>query len=126
MNTSSGRENRESCSLADQHCVPCRGGIPPLDEKEVDALRTQIDRQWEVIDNHHIERVFSFPDFRSALQFTVEAGEIAEKEDHHPEITLTWGKVTVRIWSHKIGGLSENDFILAGKIDRIPRQRSRN
>ena len=76
---------------------------------------------WRVVDGHHLERDFVFADFRQALDFTVAVGELAEAEDHHPDLHLAWGRVVVTIWTHKIDGLSESDFILAAKIDELPR-----
>jgi 4a-hydroxytetrahydrobiopterin dehydratase len=80
-------------------------------------MATQLSDDWKVVKNHHLQRAYGFDNFRQALEFTKAIGEIAESEDHHPDITLSWGKVEVTIWTHKIGGLSENDFILAAKFD---------
>ncbi len=102
--------------LAEKHCVPCRGGVPRLTADEIRPLADQVPH-WNVIDSHHIERTFKFPDFASALEFVNEVGRIAESEDHHPDIALSWGKVTLTIWTHKIDGLTESDFILAAKAD---------
>jgi len=102
--------------LADKTCVPCRGGVPPLTADEIRPLVAQVD-QWKVVKNHHIEKDFKFPDFKTALQFVVRIGVIAEEQKHHPDIYLAWGKVEVKIWTHKIDGLTESDFILAARID---------
>jgi 4a-hydroxytetrahydrobiopterin dehydratase len=104
--------------LAEKHCVPCRGGVPPLSREEIDKLLPQIPG-WEVADGHHLVRRFTFPDFVSALAFVNRAGAIAEEQGHHPDLYLSWGKVEVRIWTHKINGLTESDFILAAKIGRV-------
>jgi 4a-hydroxytetrahydrobiopterin dehydratase len=104
--------------LADKKCVPCRGGIPPLAGKELEALHNKVPA-WSVIDEHHIQRTLRFPDFKQALNFVNQVGEVAEGEGHHPDILLTWGKVEITIWTHKINGLTESDFILAAKIDRL-------
>jgi 4a-hydroxytetrahydrobiopterin dehydratase len=104
-------------SLEEKHCVPCRGGVPPLQGEELETLKAQVPG-WQVVDGHHLERSFSFPDFRTALEFVNRAGEIAEQEGHHPDLCLSWGKVDIRIWTHKIDGLTESDFILAAKIGR--------
>lgn len=103
--------------LADRRCVPCRGGTPPL---RGDALRHFADQLpfWRVIDEHHIQKTFLFPDFRTGLDFVNRVGAIAESEGHHPDLLLAWGRVEARIFTHKISGLSESDFILAAKIDR--------
>ena len=104
-------------SLSEKHCVPCRGGVPALQGDELESLKRQLPT-WEVVEGHHLSKAFSFPDFRSALDFVNRAGEIAEAEGHHPDIFLSWGKAEFRIWTHKIDGLTESDFILAAKIDQ--------
>lgn len=104
--------------LAAKTCVPCRGGIPPLKGQELANLKSKV-QGWEVVDEHHITKSFTFPDFKQALEFVNRAGEIAEQQGHHPDIFLTWGKVGITIWTHKIDGLTESDFILAAKIDHI-------
>lgn len=103
--------------LADQVCVPCRGGVPPLTPTVITQLAPQVP-DWSVVNNHHLKREFSFSDFQTALDFVNRIGAIAEREGHHPDIFLAWGKVGVTIWTHKIDGLTESDFILASKIDR--------
>jgi len=104
-------------SLAEKHCVPCRGGVPPLEGEELVSLAAQVPG-WQVVGEHHLEKTFSFPDFKSALDFVNRAGAIAEEEGHHPDLYLSWGKVGVKTWTHKIDGLTESDFILAAKIER--------
>jgi 4a-hydroxytetrahydrobiopterin dehydratase len=106
--------------LASQKCVPCKGGVPPLIEAQVRDLLSRLDG-WGVEKNHHILRTFTFPDFVKALSFVNKVGELAEKEQHHPEIYLAWGMVRIEIWTHKINGLTESDFVLAAKIDRLPK-----
>lgn len=103
--------------LANKTCVPCRGGVPPLQGEELASLHKQVPG-WSVIEQHHITKMFQFPDFRQALSFVNRVGELAEEQGHHPDIMLAWGKVEVTIWTHKIDGLTESDFILAAKIDR--------
>ncbi len=103
--------------LAEQTCVPCLGGVPPLTEGQIRPLASQVDR-WNVMENHHIEKDFKFPDFKAALDFVNRVGAIAEEQGHHPDIYLAWGKTGIKIWTHKIDGLTESDFILAAKIDR--------
>ena len=106
--------------LSSKECIPCRGGVPPL--KGDDIVRLLLDLpDWDTVDEHHLVRTFSFGDFASALEFVNEAGKIAEEQGHHPDIYLTWGKVEVTIWTHKIDGLTESDFILAAKYDAIPK-----
>ena len=102
---------------ADKTCVPCRGGVPPL---AGEALRKFTDQlpDWKVTDGHHISKTFLFPDFVQALAFVNRVGAIAEEQGHHPDLMLTWGKVEVKTYTHKIDGLTESDFILAAKIER--------
>ncbi|MBI1746925.1 MAG: 4a-hydroxytetrahydrobiopterin dehydratase [Acidobacteria bacterium] len=103
--------------LVDKTCMPCRGGVPPLKGEALTRLQAQLDN-WEVVDEHHLEKTYKFPDFRQALDFTVRVGEMAEQQGHHPDIYLAWGRVEIKIWTHKIDGLTESDFILAAKIDQ--------
>jgi 4a-hydroxytetrahydrobiopterin dehydratase len=105
-------------SLAEKHCVPCRGGVPPLKGEQLEELKAQVPG-WQVVDGHHLTRTFTFPDFRTALDFVNRVGETAEAEGHHPDVYLAWGKVEVKTWTHKIDGLTESDFILAARIDRL-------
>jgi 4a-hydroxytetrahydrobiopterin dehydratase len=107
-----------SAALAAKHCVPCRAGTPALKGKELETLASQLP-DWKVVDAHHIERTFKFPDFVSALAFVNRIGAVAESEGHHPDLTLAWGRVHVLTYTHSIGGLSEGDFILAAKIDHL-------
>ena len=104
--------------LADKKCVPCRGGVPPLQGKELEAMH-QLVPKWTVVDEHHIRREFQFPDFQQALNFVNRVGAVAEQEGHHPDIFLAWGKSEITLWTHKINGLTESDFIMAAKIDRL-------
>lgn len=106
--------------LAEKQCVPCRGGVPPLTAEQIRPLAEQVDH-WEVVENHHIQKTFKFSDFKSALDFVNRVGEIAEEQAHHPDIYLAWGKAEVTIWTHKIDGLTESDFVLAAKIDQAAR-----
>src|SRR5215469_4028201 len=105
-------------SLAQKHCVPCRGGVPQLMGEELDKMKQQV-TGWEVVDGHQLQKSFALPAFRTALDFVNRIGETAEQEGHHPDIFLAWGKVEVKIWTHKINGLTESDFILAAKIDEL-------
>ena len=93
--------------------------MEPLDADAVAEYLDKVDDRWSVVDDHHLEATFDFDDFEGALEFTNRAGAIAEDEGHHPEICLTWGEATVRIWTHAIDGLHENDFILAAKYDEL-------
>lgn len=105
--------------LAEKRCVPCRGGVPPLQGAALEDMKAQV-IGWEVRAGHHLFKSYGFPDFASALAFVNRIGETAEREGHHPDILLAWGKVEVTIWTHKIDGLTESDFILAAKIDALP------
>jgi 4a-hydroxytetrahydrobiopterin dehydratase len=104
-------------SLADQACVPCRGGVPPLEAQRVRELLRQLPG-WSVNSEGHLERSYSFKNFREALVFANRVGEIAEAERHHPDLYVAWGRCTVEIWTHKIDGLTESDFYFAAKVDR--------
>ena len=106
--------------LSEKTCVPCRGGVPPLTAGEIRPLAAQVEN-WNVVNDHHVEREFKFPDFKTALAFVDKVGAIAEEQGHHPDIYLAWGKAQIKIWTHKINGLTESDFILAAKIDKISR-----
>ena len=108
----------DDCVLADKTCVPCRGGVPPLSADEVARLLAQVDG-WEAPGNHHITKSYKLPDFALALAFVNRIGALAEEQGHHPDVYLAWGKVRVDLWTHKIDGLTESDFILAAKFDRV-------
>ena len=106
-------------ALAERSCVPCRAGTPPLATDAIARLAAEVP-EWTVAAGRRLERRFRFPDFASALAFVNRVGEIAERESHHPDLHLSWGAVRVEIWTHVIDGLSESDFVLAAKIDRVP------
>ena len=105
--------------LAQKECIPCKGGISPLQGEDLEVLQAQLAGDWQVVDGHHLEKKFSFKDFRQALDFTIKVGELAEDQWHHPDIRLTWGKVTLTIWTHKINGLTESDFVFAAKVEEL-------
>ncbi len=105
--------------LINKPCIPCQGGVPPLTAREIRPLMKQLDDGWTVIEDHHLEKTFLFPDFKHALAFVNRVGELAEQEGHHPDIRLGWGRVVLQIWTHKINGLTESDFILAAKADAV-------
>jgi len=111
----------QTSDLANQQCVPCRGGVPPLKGAELRDLHARLGNGWRVVDEHHLEKEIEFHEFKEGLQFTNRIGALAEEQNHHPDILLTYSQVTVTLWTHKIGGLSESDFILAAKIDQLPR-----
>ena len=106
-----------STALAERECAPCKGGVPALKGAELAVLRDQLDPSWTVVDEHHLEKSFAFKAYRDAVAFAVNVAAIAEKENHHPDILLVWGKVTVTIWTHKVDGLTESDFIFAAKVE---------
>ena len=106
-------------ALANEKCVPCKGGVPPLKGEELVRLSRELGSNWRVVDEHHLEKEFRFRNFAEALAFTNKVGAIAEQEGHHPDIYLAWGKVRVTIWTHAIDGLTRSDFVLAAKIERL-------
>ena len=112
-------EGKESCNLADRECIPCKEGTPPLEGADLQAMQEALGGGWDVVKAHHLEKTFTFKDFRQALEFTNRIGELAESIGHHPDIHLAWGKVKVILWTHKIDGLSEADFIFAAKVDEL-------
>lgn len=107
--------------LASRTCVPCRGGVPPLKGKELAEVHKQLPdfAHWKVVNEHHLTRAFTFPDFGQALDFVNRVGAVAEQQGHHPDILLTWGKAEITLWTHKVDGLTESDFIMAAKIDKL-------
>ncbi len=103
-----------------KRCVPCEGGVPKLEPSRVEALLSTLDG-WDVR-RERLHRHFRFRDFAGAMRFLNAVAAVAEQEGHHPDLSLhDWNLVEVEVWTHAIGGLSENDFILAGKIDALPR-----
>jgi len=104
--------------LSERQCVPCRGGVPPLKGAEIQGFLSQLEA-WQVVNEHHLQKTYRFKDFRESLQFVNRIGELAETQGHHPDICFGWGKAEVTIWTHKIDGLTESDFVLAAKIDKL-------
>ena len=104
--------------LAERQCVPCRGGVPPLKGDELNSLAVQLPG-WEVVNEHHLRKQVEFKNFRESLDFVNRVGELAEDQGHHPDICFGWGKAEMTTWTHKIDGLTESDFVLAAKIDRL-------
>lgn len=104
--------------LAKRDCVPCRGGVPPLKGDEIKKLLAQV-RGWEVVNDHHLSKAYKFTNFREAQVFVDRVGDLAEEQGHHPDICFGWGRAEITIWTHKIDGLTESDFVLAAKIDRM-------
>lgn len=105
--------------LTDKQCAPCEGGIEALKGEAIAKLTEELGGDWAVIEEHHLEKEYKFKDFAEALAFVNKVGDLAENLGHHPDIYLSWGKVKITLWTHKIGGLHENDFIFAAKTDKL-------
>lgn len=105
--------------LTEKKCVACQGGVPPLDIPKQKKLLSQLDDGWEIIKSHHLSRTFSYDSFPKAIQHVVRLADLAEQEGHHPNIHIDYSKVQLDIWTHKVDGLTENDFILAAKANQI-------
>jgi 4a-hydroxytetrahydrobiopterin dehydratase len=110
---------KDSCPLENKHCVPCKGGVLPLGLEETKRLLMQLQSDWQVNELGRLYKCYKFKDFISAIEFVNKIAVIAEKEGHHPDLTISWGSCSVQIWTHKINGLTESDFILAAKIEAI-------
>jgi 4a-hydroxytetrahydrobiopterin dehydratase len=108
-----------STDLSVEKCIPCSIGTPPMEGEELKEMLESIDSSWILVEDRKIEKNFKFKDFKTALDFVNKVGDIAEAEGHHPDIELGWGKVKITLLTHKIGGLSRNDFVLAAKINKI-------
>lgn len=106
-------------NLAQKECVPCKRGVPPLKGDELARTQSELGHDWKVVNEHHLEREFKFENFRKALDFTNKVGELAEQQNHHPDIYLAWGKVKLTLWTHKIDGLTESDFVFAAKVNQL-------
>jgi 4a-hydroxytetrahydrobiopterin dehydratase len=105
--------------LASRECIPCRGDTPPLEGEELTALHRELGNGWRLVDDHHLVKEYRFANFQLALEFTNRIGGLAEEVNHHPNICLGWGRVEVTLWTHKIDGLAEADFVWAAKADRL-------
>lgn len=105
--------------LARRACEPCHGGVPTLAEEERRAYLDDLDAGWRVVDGHHLEKAFEFEDWTAAVDFVDRVASLADAEGHHPDLHLSWGRVGVEIWTHAVDGLTENDFILAAKIEEL-------
>jgi 4a-hydroxytetrahydrobiopterin dehydratase len=105
--------------LASRSCEPCKSGVPPLTPAELAPLAEQLHEDWQVVDDHHLHRRFRFKNFAEALVYVNRVGDMAEEQFHHPDIALAWGRVDVEIWTHKINGLHEADFVFAAKCDQL-------
>ncbi|MEK6333893.1 MAG: 4a-hydroxytetrahydrobiopterin dehydratase [Acidobacteriota bacterium] len=104
--------------LAQRECVPCRGGVPPMKGDEIKSLSAQLPA-WQVVNEHHLRKAYQFKNFAETLDFVNRVGKLAEEQGHHPDICFGWGKAEITIWTHKIDGLTESDFVLAAKIDKV-------
>ena len=111
----------ESCTLADKTCAPCRGDVPAMSRAEAEAMLDMLQNDWTLNDAGHLARSYPFDDFMGALEFANTVGAIAEEQGHHPDLLVAWGRCGIEIWTHKINGLVEADFILAAKADRAYR-----
>ena len=105
-------------SLADKTCVPCHGGVPKLTREQFQSLLGEL-KDWQVVDDQRLHKVVKTKDFEKALKLANNVGEIAEEQQHHPDLLVRWGSLTIDLWTHAIDGLSEADFILAAKIDKL-------
>ena len=110
---------QQQCRLSDQECVPCKGGVPPLKGAALDELHGQLEGSWRVVDKHHLEKNFSFDSYAVAVEFTIQVAGLAEEQQHHPDIHLSYGRVKVQVWTHKSDGLTLNDFVFAAKVDGL-------
>ena len=106
-----------SCDLANKECVPCKGGVPPLKGEALDCLHDELGNEWKLIEEHHLEKEYSLKDWTEAMALANKVSDIAEAQNHHPDLHVTWGKVKVTIWTHKIDGLTESDFVFAAKVE---------
>jgi 4a-hydroxytetrahydrobiopterin dehydratase len=108
-------------NLADRTCVPCRGGVPPMERSEAERFLEQVNDGWRLRENGHmlLEKTYLFKNFAEALAFVNRVGALAEEQGHHPDVYLAWGRVRLEIWTHKIKGLTESDFVFAAKCDRL-------
>ena len=114
-------------SLAQRACIPCRGGVPPLDGAQIAPLLAELGAGWRVADRAGTKHgtvklltcTYAFPNFAEAMQAAIQIGQMAEEQQHHPDLHVSWGKLTVEVWTHKIGGLTESDFIFAAKCDAL-------
>ena len=105
--------------LASRECLPCKDGTPPIKGAQMLSFTQALGNGWNIINEHHLEREFKFPNFVSALAFTNQIGDMAERIGHHPDFELGWGRVKLILFTHKINGLSEADFVFAAKINRL-------
>jgi 4a-hydroxytetrahydrobiopterin dehydratase len=106
--------------LANKQCIPCHGGVPAMQSDAIGTVSAEVP-EWTVVNEHHLERTFTFDDFAGALAFVNRIGAMADAQGHHPDVYLSWGRVTLEIWTHAIDGLTESDFVFAAKADLLYR-----
>lgn len=112
-------QKKSTEELASKECIPCKGDVPALKGNALKDFERKLGNGWRVVNEHHLEKEFAFKNFRDALAFTNRVGDLAEGQGHHPDIYLTWGKAKVTIWTHKVDGLTESDFVLGAKIEGL-------
>ena len=105
--------------LIQKHCVPCEGGVDPFNAEQIKAYIGLVNLPWGVVDGKKLKYVFKFKDFKEAIGFVNKVADLAESEGHHPDMTINYNKVVIELSTHAIGGLSENDFILAAKTEKL-------
>lgn len=105
--------------LSEKKCKPCEGGIPALNSEDIKELQGHIRNDWEISENKKLIREYSFVNYRHTMDFVNKVAQLAEKEGHHPVMHVYYGRIVIELWTHAIDGLSENDFIMASKIDKI-------
>ncbi len=105
--------------LSEEGCVPCQNATAPVKGVELKRLSNKLGSGWKIVRGHHLEREYQFKDFLKALAFTNKVGKLAERVQHHPDIYLAWGKVKLTLWTHKIDGLTESDFVFAAKVNKL-------
>ncbi|HXW54046.1 MAG TPA: 4a-hydroxytetrahydrobiopterin dehydratase [Myxococcota bacterium] len=112
-------EKNEKIDLAREQCIPCQGGVPPMSIIEAQKMLPSLNEGWSVNSAGHLERVFLVRNFVEALNLANSLGKVAEDNGHHPDLLVSYGKLRAEIWTHKIGGLSRADFVLAAKFDEV-------
>jgi 4a-hydroxytetrahydrobiopterin dehydratase len=113
-----------TAELAKNACVPCKGGVPPLKGEALHTMHAQLGADWQLINEHHLEKEYKLKGYAPAVAFTNAVAAVAEEQNHHPDILLAWGKVKVSVWTHKIDGLTESDFFFAAKVEEAFRKMS--
>lgn len=113
------KKQRMSSELSEKKCSSCEDRTPPLKGNDLEDRSVTPDEGWTAVEEHHLMKRYAFDNFKQALAFTNRVGDVAEEQGHHPDISLSYGKVEIKIWTHKIDGLTERDFIFAGKVDAV-------